>query len=125
MPVDADLDFILTNDTDVAVFHFDVFADKYLLRHPRLTPFTPYLRRVSLAQNPADCSSSGFPFRAYLPRHAFKGAFGEFGDKKPGRVDRPRHNRTSQRHRFEARFAVIRLVANQDDQLVALFASLI
>ena len=38
MPINTDFDFVLTHDTDVAVFHFDVFTDENLLRHPPRTP---------------------------------------------------------------------------------------
>src|SRR5262249_50678622 len=34
MAIDADFGSILADDADVAVFHLEVFANEYLLRHP-------------------------------------------------------------------------------------------
>src|SRR5579863_10006018 len=91
----------------------------------RELPVHPYLLRGTVAQNQAEGSSSGFPFGAYLPRHAVKGAFRKLRNQQSRWIDRTRHNRASRWHGFEAGLAVIRLVADQDDQLVPVMAGLI
>ena len=64
------------------------------------------------------------PLSAYLTRHTVKGAFGEFGDQEASRIDRSRHGRVAMRHAFEAGFAVVGLVADQNNQLMAFGAGL-
>src|ERR1700753_3686681 len=85
----------------------------------RELPVQPSLLASTVTQNDAYCASSGFPFGAYLTRHAVKGALGEFGDQKPGRIDRPRHHSAFRRHGFETGLAIVRLIADQDDQPVS------
>src|SRR5579862_1943105 len=61
-----------------------------------------------------------FPLRPHWTGHAVKRAIDELGDQKPRRIDRAGHDGASRRHALEAGFAVIRLVADQEDELVAL-----
>src|SRR5947207_12382802 len=60
------------------------------------------------------------PFRADRPGHAVEGAGGEFGDQKPRRVDRSGHAYARGRNALEAELAVVRLVADQKHQPMAL-----
>src|ERR1700722_2288085 len=68
----------------------------------------------------AQSSLRSFPLRPHRTGHALKGAIDELGDQKPRRIDRAGHDGAPRRHALEAGFAVIRLVADQDDELVAL-----
>src|SRR5580692_4728983 len=68
----------------------------------------------------AQSSLRSFPLRPHRTGHALKGAIDELGDQNPRRIDRAGHDGAPRRHALEAGFAVIRLVADQDDELVPL-----
>ena len=67
-------------------------------------------------------SMNSLPFRQDWPGHAVEGAVQEFGDQKPCWIDRARHHGAAGRNALEAAPAVIRLVADQDDETVTLGA---
>src|SRR5580704_13389419 len=61
-----------------------------------------------------------FPLRPHRTGHAVKRPIDKLGDQKPRRIDRAGHDGAPRRHALEAGFTVIRLVADQHDELVAL-----
>ena len=59
------------------------------------------------------------PVRADGARNAIAGAIDEFGDQQAAVVDRAGHGHPPLRHRLETDAAVIRFVADQNDQAMA------
>src|SRR5208283_2452003 len=74
--------------------------------------------RVDTGFRKGSCSIKILKIRPDRSGNALEGAVAQLGDEKPPRIDRAGHDGAAERHRLESSLAVIRLVADEDDELV-------